>query len=1253
MKKIMLFIVLLALLQLTGAPVSQRSAVTAAANWYIERISPDFELSSVVEITESGETVMYGVNFCEGYVLIAANDVSKPVFGYSSEGSFSEEDLPPALEMMLNWQKSEIAYSIAIGEEADAETALSWERLLTENFTPQRNMRDVSPLLNTSWNQGQYYNALCPSDPSGPAGHVWAGCVATAMAQVMKFWSYPETGVGSHSYYDDQYGLQSANFGATTYNWSLMPNNVTSSNTSVATLMYHLGVSVDMDYGVNGSGAYSDDARNALVNYFQYKSTAQLLYKNDYTSTTWNNMVQNELDEGRPLYWRGQNSTSGHAFNLDGYQGTDYFHINWGWSGSYNGYFSLDDLTPGSSNYSLQQAGIFYLEPDFEPVITVTSPNGGEVYDIGDILSISWTSEYVGSNVSIMLYDGYTMEEVISSQTSNDGTFLWTIPGDMAPGSSYRINITDHDDASVYDYSDSPFTINDPVYEEIQSTEITIDDAVVNLGDSFTIGVYTTEILADWNIISYQFTLEYDPSVLEYTGYQAGVFAGNLLAFEQSAGSISIAFANAFPLSGSGALAMVEFDAIAPGNVDLSISDMRYNTYDISNLSGGDIVVNDYNPFDEVVITVGSEITAIGNQVEIPVSTSMLTSDLGVISFQFDLEFDNSLLSYESFSIGEVPNAGNLIANESEPGILSVAYANVMPVEGEGTLCMLTFTAEASGSSDLLLNDFKYNSTYLSNLVNGVIEITDLQYPDWAINPPDYEYSGSIWGVVMLDDEEVELTTGMLGCFVGDECRGIAYDGDNSLQYFEYFGRTYFMPMVYSNQTSGETLRFEYFDPITQEVYSVSETLEFTADMTVGDGFDPIEFHASTVSTIDISRDFVNGWNWFSLNVTGEDMSANGVLASIGSNASNIKSQTQSAIYYPGPGWLGSLANINNLTFYKLNVTSPATWEYTGIPVDPATTTYDLTMGWNWLSYAPQSSLNINTALGEITLGTNIKSQTQSAIYYPGPGWLGSLTTMNPTYGYMLQMSAEESFNYPDPQIRCDLSEDAVSEYNTEYLRTPDWMINPPDYEYNGSIWAIINVDGEISEDTNDWLGLFHNDECRGIAQAEDNSVQYMEYFGNVYFLPMAYSNQTSGEILTFKYYDSSEDVVYDILETVEFTADMVIGDGFDPLVLHTSTISSDEDEIAPMNSVCCYPNPFNPSVAISFHLDKAAQVSLAVYNSRGQKVRSFDAEYSSGTQQIVWNGKDDNDQLLANGVYFYQLNSEDQEFSGKMIMLK
>ncbi len=207
---------------------------------------------------------------------------------------------------------------------------------------------------------------MCPEDFDGPCERTYAGCVATAMAQVMFYYKYPLQGTGSHSYNDYPYGYQSANFGNTTYSWNSMENQIMGyNNPAIAELLYHCGVSVNMNYGPDGSSASSSYVVSALINYFNYSPSIDLVHRDSYTDSEWKNILIENLDNKIPLYYDGYDEDQwvGHAFVCDGYQNEDYFHFNWGWSGYYNGYFYLDNLNVGGSNFSSWQGAIIYIYP--------------------------------------------------------------------------------------------------------------------------------------------------------------------------------------------------------------------------------------------------------------------------------------------------------------------------------------------------------------------------------------------------------------------------------------------------------------------------------------------------------------------------------------------------------------------------------------------------------------------------------------------------------------------------------------------------------------------------------------------------------------------------------------------------------------------------------------------------------------------------------------------------------------------------
>jgi len=204
-----------------------------------------------------------------------------------------------------------------------------WQDILDGNIA--KGVKAAGPLLETLWNQEPYYNDLCPQNTP-------IGCVATAMSQIMRYHQWPQNGIGWHKYEHTAYGTQYAHFEETTYSWSSMPIQLTSNSTNdeilaVATLCYHAGVSVDMNYDPEGSGAFSRDVLYALTNYFNYDPTTIQIHTFDSTNqTNWINMIKAEIDAGRPVYYAGSSDASGgHAWVCDGYNDGNELHINWGW----------------------------------------------------------------------------------------------------------------------------------------------------------------------------------------------------------------------------------------------------------------------------------------------------------------------------------------------------------------------------------------------------------------------------------------------------------------------------------------------------------------------------------------------------------------------------------------------------------------------------------------------------------------------------------------------------------------------------------------------------------------------------------------------------------------------------------------------------------------------------------------------------------------------------------------------------------
>jgi len=368
---------------LFAASVPQDAAKQVAVNWINEMLKKDYTLDSISEVfieTENSQKVYYVFNFVpEGWIIISADDVAFPVIGYSGKGSYSSVDKPPAFNNWMNKIKKEIKSVIGKQLQSRPATRNAWSRfnmrpydfkekskrsILSDPIPPT--YPQVGPLVQTTWSQRQYYNTACPADDGGYDGHVVTGCVATAMAQIMRYHGYPDMGVGSHSYDHQTYGVLSADFGLTDYNWAAIPaaGSIQVYNNTVATLLYHCGVSVEMNYGPGSSSASTVDAVDALRNYFKYDESISYQEKINYPDEQWRSLLKAEMDAGGPIIYSGEGS-GGHAFICDGYDSATptLFHFNWGWGGYNDGYFSLNALTPGDHNYTNEQEGIFGIKP--------------------------------------------------------------------------------------------------------------------------------------------------------------------------------------------------------------------------------------------------------------------------------------------------------------------------------------------------------------------------------------------------------------------------------------------------------------------------------------------------------------------------------------------------------------------------------------------------------------------------------------------------------------------------------------------------------------------------------------------------------------------------------------------------------------------------------------------------------------------------------------------------------------------------
>lgn len=384
MKRLLLvtIVTLLSLGRLLSNPVDVESAKSLAEKF----VKANFELRQSVNVdleyvvnTDYDEPCFYIFNVGEqAYVMVSANDCVRPIMAYSKESAFDKDNIAPGLQFMLDAIKESFIYSINEGVEASPEVEAEWKSLEEYGVLSVTRAKAVGPLCTTKWDQSWPYNKYCPESSASYSshGHVVVGCAATAMSQLMRYWGYPAQGIGEYSYTDPAYGNQYVNYGETTYHWDLMPDELNADSPldqidAVATLCYHAGVSVDMQYDNTGAGsaALSSDVRRAMRDNFGYIDCE---YSVKMNNSTWAASLKEAIEMGYPIFYSGYRPApngGGHAFICDGFDENGLFHFNFGWAGSGDGYFA-----PEGIEYTDQVVAYLKLIP--QPVYdnTATAP---------------------------------------------------------------------------------------------------------------------------------------------------------------------------------------------------------------------------------------------------------------------------------------------------------------------------------------------------------------------------------------------------------------------------------------------------------------------------------------------------------------------------------------------------------------------------------------------------------------------------------------------------------------------------------------------------------------------------------------------------------------------------------------------------------------------------------------------------------------------------------------------------------------
>jgi PKD repeat protein len=383
-------------------PVSPDDAQKVAKNWIDYVVKNDgswgeYKSAEAVKIEPffvEGGLVGFVIDVAPlGFVLVPADDELPPIKAYSTDSVFIQDSegfadwVGQDLKEITNMLRTESVKKVVFMPI----NAKLWGWLRENNFLESVPAVSTLPppiLTTTNWDQMDPYNRFCPEWPQDSGSKTPVGCVATASAQVMRYWSWPPQGTGSHSYTSQTHRFQlSADFNHA-YNWDNMPDSLSFATSpqkdEVARLGSDLGIAFDMDYDPDGSGAYTTDAVSVLTQYFYYSSEIKF---DGYTGdeTSWFTLFKTEVDAGRPSLMSIRGPDGGHAVVCDGYR-TDQgnmLHLNFGWGGWASTYYAPNNVKSSSFDLSWIDTqeivrSIMPNEPQAPGALTSASPMGGK-----------------------------------------------------------------------------------------------------------------------------------------------------------------------------------------------------------------------------------------------------------------------------------------------------------------------------------------------------------------------------------------------------------------------------------------------------------------------------------------------------------------------------------------------------------------------------------------------------------------------------------------------------------------------------------------------------------------------------------------------------------------------------------------------------------------------------------------------------------------------------------------------------------
>lgn len=638
-----------------------------------------------------------------------------------------------------------------------------------------------------------------------------------------------------------------------------------------------------------------------------------------------------------------------------------------------------------------------------------------------------------------------------------------------------------------------------------------------------------------------------------------------------------------------------------------------------------------------------------GNVMQSP-ATWTAYMDKNQVYWEDEVVSQDLLLNESGSFTGTIVNTGGTIENFE---ILNLpAWLSASPVSGTiapNSSLDITFNIQAgvnigTYNQDIyVVTDFGFNERLLLNLT------VSASAPEWEINPNEFEYFMSYIGQLDINSVLSTDTNDKIAAFVGEELRGVA-----TVEMDPVSGKYLVFLNVFSNSVQGEEIEFKIWDASQGIAYHPVTPMseQFLLNAVVGTRNNPQIF--STLGSLQQTYSLSSGWNWLSFPLeTPILMDVNETLESLNATTNDrLRSQNHFDSYEEGIGWWGNLSNnggLNRAEGYRMSLSSPSTFSYSGQFLPASETPIPLETGWNWIGFIAQDNMDITTALSSLdpSDGDIIKGQTGFALYEEGLGWGGNLSYLEPGKSYMIKVANSDVLIYPGFGSSARPEQEKVMANHQQTLLHLQMEVPVRAYPTNMSLVATIAANKVFSPYEDLYLAAYSNEMCRGISplyQQDDQWLTYLTLYG------------ADTDDLRFELLVGEEQEVLALNEELTFQSDQLIGSAKAPFVFTLKkalAVNANEDEdfnhLLVDESMMVYPNPFNKQLNIQFELAAQDKVSIYLQDLNGRTVANIEeGTFSAGLHSVKWTGSEEN--TLPPGVYFVHLQSDNFHYTAKVV---